>query len=182
MRDLHDLVGENHPFRQISRSLWEMAIITGIVVRLLHTVFSAHGVGHTDWHGLVGRFVVVPVVLLALTTVHLANYPVKQWLWRAPSFAAAEATVGALTSLLLILMGRELWGTSRATAADWPMIVVGILIWHVLVICLFALVLGTIVQLVRRRELTAEHKHTHLLTHPPTIPGRRHDDPTPPGA
>lgn len=137
-----------------------MAIITGIVVRVIHVVARAHG-DHLDWHAFVGTFVVVPVVLLALATAHLASFPVPQWLWRAPAFALLEAMSEAFTSLGLIAAGRERWGTGRATAGDWPAIAGGILLWRFVMICAFALVLGAMVQWVRRRELAAQRRTYH---------------------
>lgn len=152
--------GRRSPFQHIAMSIVEMAIITGIVVRVVHVIARAHG-AHLDWHAFVGTFVAVPVLLLAMTTVHLANFPVPQWLWRAPAFALLEVVVEALTSLALIEAGRERWGTGRAELADWPAIAGSILLWRFLLICLFALVLGTVVQWVRRRELAAERRQYH---------------------
>lgn len=137
-----------------------MALLAGITVRVLHVVFNAHG--HTlDWHAFVGSFILVPVVLLAFATAHLANYPVGQWIWRAPIFAGVEATVESLTSLALIYAGRERWGTGRAELGDWPAMVGGIFVSRLLMVLLFALVLGAVAQFVRRRELRAERKRMH---------------------
>jgi hypothetical protein len=156
-----------HAFQRISQSLVEMALIAGVVLRVLHVVFSTHGDG-ADWHSFFGAFVLLPILLLALATVHLANYPVKEWLWRAPVFALAEAVVEAFASLALILLGRERWGTARAELGDWPSMSGMILGLRFVVVCLFALVLGAIVQAVRRREFsTAKGRHYH---HPPSGP------------
>ena len=132
-----------------------MAIIAGILVRVLHVVSSAHG-DHLDWHSFVGTFILIPVILLALATVHLAQYPLPQWLWRAPAFALLESTVEALASLGLIYIGRERWGTGRAELSDWPAMAGGIYLTRFLMVTTFALVLGLVAQFVRRRELTHE--------------------------
>lgn len=162
-----DNTGEtSHPFQRISHSLVEMALIAGVLVRVLHMLFNAHG-AELDWHSLVGTVFVVPVVLLAFAAVYLANYPVGQWLWRAPVFALVEVVVEAFTSLALVAAGRERWGTGRAAVGDWPSIASRILAWRFTMVCLFALVLGAIVQWVRRREFAAERKHHH---HPPGPP------------
>lgn len=147
-------------WHRIAASLVEMAIISGILVRVLHVVSSAHG-DSLDWHSFVGSFILVPVVLLALATVHLANYPLPQWLWRAPLFAVVESTVEALGSLGLIYLGRERWGTGRAELGDWPAMAGGIYLSRFLMVCVFALVLGLVAQFVRRRELALERKRQH---------------------
>lgn len=150
-----------HAFQRISQSLVETALIAGVLLRVLHVFFSAHGT-ELDWHTFLGTFVFLPIILLAIATVHLANYPVKEWLWRAPVFALTEAVVEAFTSLGLIALGRERWGTVRAEFGDWPSMAGTILGLRFVVVCVFALVLGTIVQAVRRREFsTAEGRHYH---------------------
>lgn len=151
----------DHAFRRISHSLLEMAIITGVLARVLHMLFNAHG-DELDWHVVVGTFFIVPVVVLALATLYVGNYPVRQWLWRAPLFAVAETAAEAATSLLLIAAGRERWGTGRAEWGDWPAMAGATLAWRLVTICLFAAILGAIVQWVRRREFAAERRHDAL--------------------
>lgn len=158
-------------WHRIAASLWEAALLTGIVVRVLHIIFSAHG-QELDWHSFVGTFIVVPVVLLALSTIHLANYPLPQWLWRAPAFAVAEAIAESLTSLALVYAGRERWGTGRAELSDWPAMAGSILLTRFTMICLFTLVLAGVAQFVRRRELKAERKRSHEGYHGPERRGR----------
>jgi hypothetical protein len=176
--DLDTLLGEVHPFRRMSRSVVDMAVVTGLVVRVLHVVFSASS-GELSWSAYAGRFILVPIIALAMAAVHLANFPVRQWLWRAPVFSLIEAASGAAASLALIALGRERWGTGRATLADWPSIATRMTVTHVIAICLFALILGAIVQYVRRREVTAEwrehgvHQHARMEAHPPGQPERR---------
>jgi hypothetical protein len=153
-------------FQRISQSLIEMALIAGLLVRVLHVVVGMHG-DALDWHSFLGTFVVLPILLLALATVHLANYPVKEWLWRAPVFALTESVVEAFASLALIGLGRERWGTGRAEWGDWPVMAGNILWLRFVMICLFALVLGGIVQWVRKREFEAEGRyHPHHEEHP----------------
>ncbi|MGI8548371.1 MAG: hypothetical protein ACR2M1_13750 [Gemmatimonadaceae bacterium] len=135
-----------------------MALISAIVVRVLHVVSSTHG-AELDWHSFVGTFVAVPVVLLAFATIHLSNYPVPQWLWRAPAFALLESVFESLFSLGLVYAGRERWGTGRAGPGDWPAIAGTILLTRIGMICLFALILGGVSQFVRRRELRAARRH-----------------------
>lgn len=135
-----------------------MALISAVIVRVLHIVASTHG-DHMDWHSFVGTFVAVPVILLIFATLHLSNFPVPQWLWRAPAFALLESLFESLASLGLIYAGRERWGTGRAELGDWPAMVGTILLTRILTICLFALVLGGVTQFVRRRELRAARRH-----------------------
>jgi hypothetical protein len=129
-----------------------MALISAVVVRILHVVFNAHG-AELDWHSFIGTFIAVPVILLAFATVHLSNFPLHKWVWRAPAFAAVEGSIEALLSLGLIYAGRERWGTGRAELSDWPAMAGGTLLTRFLMICAFALVLGGVAQFVRRREL-----------------------------
>lgn len=135
-----------------------MALISAVVVRTLHLISSTHG-AELDWHSFVGTFVALPIVLLAIATVHLSNYPVPQWLWRAPAFALLESVFESLASLGLIYAGRERWGTGRAEPGDWPAMAGMILLTRIGMVCLFALILGGVTQFVRRRELRAERKH-----------------------
>jgi len=179
--DLDILHGDIHPFRRISRSIVEMAMLTGIVVRVLHVLFSARS-AELSWYAYAGRFILIPIVALGMASVHWSNYPVRQWLWRAPLFGFIESVTGAIASLALIASGRERWGTGRAEMADWPSIATRIIVTHVIVISLFALILGAIVQFVRRRELALERRHQALLHahHPPAVQpsvpsGRPHD-------
>jgi hypothetical protein len=149
-----------------------MAIIAGVVVRVLHVVSNAHG-DRLDWHSFVGSFIAIPVILLALATIHLASYPLHQWIFRAPAFAVLEATVESLLSLALIFAGRERWGTGRAVFGDWPAMTAATFITRVGMVCIFALVLGGVAQFVRRREIRAERKRGHRDTtsSAPTVRG-----------
>jgi hypothetical protein len=144
-------------WHRIGASLIEMSIITGVLVRVLHVVSNAHG-GQLDWHSFVGTFIAVPVVLLALATVHLSSYPLNQWVWRAPVFALAESAVESIFSLALISAGRERWGTGRAVLGDWPAMAGATFLTRFAMVCIFALILGGVAQYVRRREIHAERK------------------------
>lgn len=145
-------------------------------MRVLHVVSNAHG-EHLDWHSFVGTFIAVPVVLLALATIHLASYPLHQWVWRAPSFALVESAVESLLSLALIFAGRERWGTGRAVFGDWPAMAATTFLTRFGMICVFALVLGGVAQFVRRREIRAERKRGHRdSTGAPGGVGRRAGD------
>ena len=137
--------------RKFSLSLLEMALLTGIVLRLYRALVMTHVTGHWFlWGGSIGLGV---LVLCAMTTVHLANYPLYRWLWRAPLFAAAESLVEALMSLLLIAVGREPTGSARAEWSDWLPMAWGTLLLRLIEVCFWALILAGVVWVVRRTIL-----------------------------
>lgn len=141
-------VEEPAAFRRLSLSLVEMALITGIVLRLLRAVTFT--VGSTNWWVYGGVFVVATVILVGMTTAHLANYSLRRWLWRAPVFALVE-TAGEMTmSLALIALHLEPEGTVRAQFHDWPSMAVRALLQSEVTICLWTLVLAAIIVIIRR--------------------------------
>ncbi|MEP7000498.1 MAG: hypothetical protein ABI969_08455 [bacterium] len=135
-------------FRRLSLSLVEMALLTGIVLRLLRALAFTHGRVSWLYYGLV--FIVGTLVLLGMTTAHLANFPVRSWTWRAPLFALVEVAGEMSTSLLLIALRREPEGTSRAEFHDWPSMSLRALLQSELTICLWALLLAAVIIFVRR--------------------------------
>src|SRR3954468_23422923 len=137
--------------RRFSLSLGEMAVLAGIALRLYRAVVISHG--PNSWLYFGGFFVLGVLLLCAMATAHLANFPVQRWLWRAPLFALIEAAAESVTSLVLIWAGREPSGTTRAYWGDWlPM--AGDTLWtRELVVCLWALFLAAAVFVVRRTIL-----------------------------
>jgi hypothetical protein len=135
-------------FRRLSLSLAEMALLAGVVLRLLRALSFTHGRVSWLYYGLV--FVVGTIVLLGMTTAHLANFPVRAWLWRAPLFALVEVAGEMATSLLLIALRREPEGTARAAFHDWPSMSLRALLQSELLICLWALLLAATIIFVRR--------------------------------
>lgn len=166
-------------FRRITFSVIEMAIIAGVLLRVVRVVVNTHG-GPFDWHAFLGKLIISPLILFGLATLHLANFPVRQWLWRAPAFAFTEGAAEAVVSALLIWAGREMYGRSVATVADWPSMAAGVLLWRMVAVVLFALLLGGIVQWARSRAIADDRgndtdqagDHT---TAPPQ-PARRRED------
>ncbi|MDB4914613.1 MAG: hypothetical protein JWM95_2257 [Gemmatimonadetes bacterium] len=135
-------------FRKLSLSLVEMAILAGIVLRVLRAFTFTYGRVGWVYYGLAlvgGTF-----VLLGMTTAHLANFTVKSWVWRAPLFALVEVAGEMATSLLLIAMRREPEGTARADFHDWPSMSLRALVQSELSICLWALLLAGAIIFVRR--------------------------------
>jgi hypothetical protein len=98
--------------RRFSFSLVEMAVVTGVLVRVFRLLVLTHG--SNNWLYLGGVFALGIIALLGMLTAHLANYPLHQYLWRAPAFAAVEVAAEMAASALLIWAGREPWGPVRA--------------------------------------------------------------------
>jgi hypothetical protein len=135
-------------FRRLSLSLVEMALLTGVVLRLLRALTFTHG--RASWLLYGGTFVLMAILLIGMATAHLANYPVRAWAWRAPLFALVETAGEMVTSLLLIAMHREPEGTARADFHDWPSMALRALLQSELTICLWALLLAAAIVFVRR--------------------------------
>lgn len=139
---------EPKAFRRISFSLVEMAVLTGIVLRVFRVLVLTHG--SNNWLYLGGVFALAMIFLLGMLTAHLANYPLHQYLWRAPSFAAIEVASEMVVSALLIAVGREANGTVRAHWDDWVGLGLNALWMRGLAIVAWGLILALVVQLVRR--------------------------------
>jgi hypothetical protein len=152
-------------FRRLLMSIVEIAAITGIVVRLYRAFAWTHGPYDNVVYVTI-TFIFGVIILLTMVTLHLGNYTIRQWIWRAPIFAAIEATAESLTSLVLILLHREPMGMVRAQLADWGEITGSIFFWRLSGIILYALVLAGVVQFIRNLLLRAEHRgHTVDAVH-----------------
>lgn len=139
---------EPRAFRRLSFSLVEMAVVTGVVLRVFRSFVMTHG-SISGWY-IFGSFALGLVLLLGMATAHLANFPVQRWLWRAPLFVLVESAAEAATSLLLITAGREPNGSVRAELADWPAMAAGTVLSRGAAVLLWALLLAGIVGVVRR--------------------------------
>ena len=135
-------------FRRLSISLIEMALLTGIVLRLLRALTFTHG--RASWLFYGAAFLVGLLVLLGMTTAHLANWTLKSWLWRAPLFALVEVVGEMATSLVLIALRREPEGAVRAEFHDWPSMALRAFLQSELSICLWAALLAGVILFVRR--------------------------------
>ena len=141
-------VEEPAAFRRLSLSLAEMGLLTGVVLRLLRAVTFTSG--HANWVVFGASILAGLVILVGMTTAHLANFSLQRWAWRAPAFALV-ATAGAMaTSLLLIAVHREPEGTARADFHDWPSMALRFLLFSELTVCLWALVLAGVIVVIRR--------------------------------
>lgn len=139
--------------RRLSRSLVEVAVFSGIVLRLYRALVTTPESATWVWFlAFVGGL----LFLCAMATLHLANFPLERWLWRAPLFAVVEAAAEAATSLALIGLRREPSGTARAEWSDWLPMAGGTLWTRVLIVCAWAAVLAAMIWLVRRTILREE--------------------------
>jgi hypothetical protein len=157
-------------FRRLSLSLVEMALLAGVVLRVLRALAFTYGRASWLFYGLV--VVLGTLVLLGMATAHLANFPVRAWAWRAPLFAFVEVAGEMMTSLLLIALGREPEGTSRAEFHDWPRMALRALWQSELTICVWALLLVAAIVLVRRSGMARDVDSDPLDPSLPT-PGDR---------
>ena len=139
---------EPQAFRRLSISLVEMALLTGVVLRLLRALTFTHG--RASWLFYGAAFLVGLLVLLGMTTAYLANWTLRSWLWRAPLFALVEVAGEMVTSLVLIALRREPEGAVRAEFHDWPSMALRAFLQSELSICLWAALLAGVIMFVRR--------------------------------
>ena len=151
-------------FTRIARSPVELAMISGVIIRLFRAVVLTHGSATTSY--LVASLVLGSLFLLGMATLHLGRFPVREWPWRAPLFAVFETAGEMLVSLVLIALHREPWGTARAEFVDWQAMATGVVFWRVLGVSVWALLLGTTVSFIRGRVL----KETGRDVEPQTLP------------
>ncbi|HEY0243374.1 MAG TPA: hypothetical protein VGC52_11990 [Gemmatimonadaceae bacterium] len=148
-------VREPAAFARLARSLFEMALVTGIVARLYRMMVLSQASTVTNAAIALG---IGALFLLLMATLHLSRFPLRDWLWRAPVFGLAEGASEMLASLVLIWSGREPIGSSAAAHLhDWPGMAASTVLWRTLVISLFALFLGLTVKWVRFVILRKEH-------------------------
>ena len=162
-------IREPPAFSKLARSIVEMALITGVVVRLYRAVVLTHPSASGLYLGTM--FLLASAFVLLMATVHLSRFPLREWTWRAPAFGALESAFESLVSLGLILANREPLGTGAATLGDWPGIAGTIFLRHIIVISAFALLLALTVKLVRYQLLKREHAAWSSGTVRAGIPG-----------
>ena len=158
-------------FRRLSLSLVEMALITGIVLRLLRAFAFTHGRANVIVS--IGALLIWGLILVGMATAHLANFPIRRWSWRAPLFALVETVGEMATSLFLIWLGREPDGTARAHFDDWPSMAARALLQSELTLCLWMLLLAAIIILVRRSGMARGVAAEPLVDPDVTAPGPR---------
>lgn len=139
-------------FRRVSLNLVEVAVLAGITIRLYRAVVITAG-SSASWLWAGSTFAFGLLLLCAAATIHLANYPVQRWWWRAPLFALVEVAAESATALLLIWLGREPSGSTRAEWGDWLPMAANTLWTRMIMICVWALFLAGAVWIVRRTVL-----------------------------
>ena len=143
---------EPSALRKLAFSLLDMALITGVAIRL----GRAGMIAYTGPELFVSGLMAGSIFLCAMDGLHLGNYPIRHWVWRAPVFGAAVGAVESGVSLLLISLGREPYGTGLATFPDWLSMVFSIVPWRVAVVVVFAIGLALTVQGFRMSAERAE--------------------------
>lgn len=141
---------EPESFKRIARSPVELAAITGVLIRLFRALILTHG-PVDSWAYLSASLALGAIFLFTMATFHLGRFPVKDWPWRAALFAIVETAAEMGTSLALIAMHKEPWGTVRAEYIDWQAMARGALFWRLVTVTLFALLLGGTMHLVRTK-------------------------------
>jgi MFS family permease len=150
-------IDEPAAFRALTLSVIESGLLAGIVLHLIHTFALAY---IPESRGVLFAIVdvVLALALFAAAASHLANYPLRHWVWRAPAFAGVAAVGTITTSVVLLTINRERLGSMRANWHDLPSMAVHVLIFNVVSVCVFALLLAGVVQIVRSALLRHEHR------------------------
>lgn len=152
-------IDEPVAFRALTLSLVGSGLLAGVVLHLVHTLALAY-IPEGRWVLLTILDAVILLALLAAAAAHLANFPLRHWMWRAPSFAAIAAMATIATSAVLVGLHRERVGSSHANWHDWPPMAAGFLITDVISVCLFAALLAGVVQVVRSALVRHEHRES----------------------
>jgi hypothetical protein len=144
--------------RRLSLNVVVMALITGASLRLYRAAILQFGWSNS-WLWIVGTFLGGVAILFLLTTLHIGNYPVRHWFWRAPLFALLEAAVEIGVSFALTVWGLERIGSLTATIEDWQGSAFKIALVRVGGIMVFTLLLALVSTVVRLAILPKKHKH-----------------------
>lgn len=159
-RRISDEEWEGHgpsSFRKLAFSTVEMALITGLLIRVFRA-FLLTNAGNDQPVLLGAGFLIGAVFLFAMVTLHLGNFPLRHWVWRAPMFALLVAATEMAVSAGLIALGREPLGTARATFADWPGMALDVAVLRLAATSAYALALAVIVQWTRMHSLRKAHR------------------------
>lgn len=158
-------IEQPHLLRRVTLSLPVMALITGIILRLWRSYALTHG-SPDSWAWVGGTLLVGIAFLFLMCAAHLANFTLRNWLWRAPLFAILEAGTEIGMSLALTALSLEPLGADKAELADWLPSGIRILFFRMLGIVLFSVVLATVVSILRRIIIVADHRgHTVEAVH-----------------
>jgi hypothetical protein len=155
-------IEEPPALRRFSLSLPYMALLTGVIMRVWRSYALTHGTPDS-WLWVGGTFLAGMVFLALMATLHLGNYTLRHWAWRAPAFAVLESGAEIVMSLALTTVGLEPLGADTAELSDWLPTAIRILIWRVGGISIFALILAVVVSIVRRLLLVADDRTSTAL-------------------
>ncbi len=134
--------------RRVSLSLPLMALLTGAGLRSYRAVVLEFG-WSDSWLWIAGTFTVGAVFLFLMVTLHLGNYSVRAWAWRAPLFAVVESATEIAVSFVLTMLGVERIGSLPATIEDWQSTSMRILFYRLVGITVFAILLALVSTVVR---------------------------------
>jgi hypothetical protein len=152
--------GKPDALRRMSVSLPQMALVTGIVLRLWRSYTLTHG-SPDSWAWVGGTTLAGLAFLFLMCALHLGNFPLRGWLWRAPAFALLESATEIVMSLALITLNLEPLGAEMAEFSDWLPSAATILVARVIGLLIFSFVLGVVVWILRRLLLAKEQRgHT----------------------
>ena len=148
-------VREPAAFTRLAKSTVEIALVTGIIARVYRMLVLSRADSPTN---AAIALMFGALFLLAMLTLHVSRFAIREWLWRAPAFAFIEGLSESLTSLALIWAMREPLGSNAAASfSDWPGIAFHTIGWRIVTLSLFALLLAGVVKWVRYMILRKEH-------------------------
>jgi len=163
----HHEIEERSLLRKLSLNVVVMALLTGASLRLYRAGILQFGWSNS-WLWIAGTFLGGAAILFLLATLHLGNYPVRSWIWRAPLFAVIESAMEVSVSLGLTVLGLERIGSLTATMEDWQSSALKLAIVRILGIILFSLVLAFVSTLVRL--VLVPRKHQRRTTTQTAVP------------
>lgn len=149
-------IEQPHALRRLSLSLPQMALVTGVALRLWRSFALTHG--SPSWAWISGTTLAGASFICLMCAIHLANFTLRNWLWRAPLFAVFESGTEILVSLALTAVNLEPIGAEMAELSDWLPTATRILFWRLGGLIAFAFVLGIVVSILRRLILVAEDR------------------------
>lgn len=150
-------IEQPHTVRRMTLSLPWMALVTGIVMRLWRSYALTHG-SPDSWAWVGGTFLVGVSFLFLMCAIHLANFTLRNWLWRAPLFAILEAGTEIGMSLTLTALSLEPLGADKAELSDWLPTGIRIMFFRLVGIVLFTAVLAAVVSVLRRIILITDDR------------------------
>ncbi|HEX6251303.1 MAG TPA: hypothetical protein VFZ56_07710 [Gemmatimonadaceae bacterium] len=144
-------------FRKLAFSLLDMALLTGVTLRVGRAALLSYA-GDANSEVFLTSLLAGTFFLFLMATLHLGNFPVRHWVWRAPVFGLAVGAAEAGVSLLLISMGREPYGSGQAAFTDWLTMALTIVPWRFALVVSFAIALAFVVRGVRLVTLSSEER------------------------